>query len=262
MGESLRSKRRKGMRVSTCLVAADLGNLADWAGVLMALLSMVAAWASVWVGVFAVLATTVVAVLAYRTSRKATSIAAEATRIAKQQHLEIVGARDGNARIVARVLVHEVSELPTQLYILHQHCIRALNRGAPTTEEEVGFLERTFRLGEQSLLPGTEKSEDRLHYLPENIGNDLAVLIGYSRTLSANCKTLLSQVKTHTRTNHFPAEIRVFAGSMEQVRSLKEYVEVFSAYCMETAANVRAFSGAEPYDFSKFDLRAGRGERP
>ncbi|MBH1530621.1 hypothetical protein I5T99_16280 [Stenotrophomonas maltophilia] len=261
MGESLRLKREGG-RVGTCLLAADLGNVADWAGVLMALLSMVAAWASVWVGVFAVLATTVVAVLAYRTSRKATSIAAEATRIAKQQHMEIVGARDGNARIVARVLVHEVSELPAQLYILHQHCIRALERGDPKGEGDLAFLERTFRLGEQSLLPGAEKSEDRLHYLPENIGNDLAILIGYSRTLSANCKLLLSQVKTLTRSNHVPAEIKVFAGSMEQVRNLKEYIEKFSAYCMATAADVRSFSGAEPCDFSKFDLRAGTGERP
>ncbi|AWH17310.1 hypothetical protein C1922_08310 [Stenotrophomonas sp. ZAC14D2_NAIMI4_7] len=241
--------------MSTCLLAADLGNAADWAGVLMALLSTIAAWASVGVGVIAVVATTFVAVLAYRTSRQATSIAAEATRIAEQQHLEVVGVRDGNARIVARVLVHEVSGLPMELYILHQHCIEALARGTPKNDEDVAFFERTFQLGARSLLPGTEKSEDRLHYLPEKLGNDLAVLIGYSRTLSDTCQVLLSQVKVRTRPDHVPREIKVFAGSMDQIESLKKYVEKFSAYCMETAANIREFSGAQPHDFSKTDLR-------
>lgn len=241
--------------MSTCLLAADLGNVAEWAGVLMALLSTIAAWASVGVGVVAVVATTIVAILAYRTSRQATSIAAEATRIAEQQHLEVVGIRDGNARIVARVLVHEVSGLPMELYVLHQHCKEVLDRGAPRNDKDIAFLERTFQLGARSLLPGAEKSEDRLHYLPEKLGDDLAVLIGYSRTLSDTCQLLLSQVQVRNRPDHVPAEIRVFAGSMDQIESLKKYVEMFSAYCMETAVSIREFSGAQPHDFSKAELR-------
>lgn len=221
----------------------------------MALLSTIAAWASVGVGVVAVVATTIVAILAYRTSRQATSIAAEATRIAEQQHLEVVGIRDGNARIVARVLVHEVSGLPMELYVLHQHCKEVLDRGAPRNDKDIAFLERTFQLGARSLLPGAEKSEDRLHYLPEKLGDDLAVLIGYSRTLSDTCQLLLSQVQVRNRPDHVPAEIRVFAGSMDQIESLKKYVEMFSAYCMETAVSIREFSGAQPHDFSKAELR-------
>lgn len=60
--------------MTICLLSTDWGNVADWAAVV--------------VGVGAAVATTVVAVLAHRASRRAAEIAEEATRIAGQQHAE------------------------------------------------------------------------------------------------------------------------------------------------------------------------------
>ncbi|MEN5095634.1 hypothetical protein [Stenotrophomonas sp. TWI1409] len=151
--------------MANCLLSTDWGNVADWAAVL--------------VGVGAAVATTVVAVIAQRTSKRATEIAEEATKIAAQQHGEAVALREETARIIGRLLLHEVSRLPVRL-----QCItKALG--------EAGFQSGVINWAaavhaaiadlDVPLLPSAELAEDRIHTLPPGLGADLAYLISHAR---------------------------------------------------------------------------------
>ncbi|MCC8671452.1 hypothetical protein LN461_19140 [Xanthomonas arboricola] len=224
--------------IELCPLEAAWGNFADWAAVV--------------VGVGAAVATTFVAVLAHRTSKRAAEIAEEATKIAAQQHHELIKTREANGKIVGRVLVHEVSQLPVELFALRASCERVLARGLPTTEDEVEFLEKTLRRAAKSLLRGTEQSEDRLHTLPDMIGNELAVLIGYSRSLNELSAELLSFITTKTYANRAPSEVKVFGGTLKHIEYLKNYLEMFSTYCLDVVNELRVYVGAERADLSKF----------
>ncbi|MDV2450642.1 hypothetical protein [Xanthomonas hortorum] len=226
--------------IEFCPLEAAWGNLADWAAVV--------------VGVGAAVATTVVAVLAHRTSKRAAEIAEEATKIAAQQHDEFIKTREANGKIVGRVLVHEVSQLPVELFALRESCKRVLARGLPRTEAEVEFLEKILKRAARSFLRGTEQSEDRLHTLPDTIGNDLAVLIGYNRSLNEMSAELLSFIKINTYANQEPSTVKVFGGKLEQIELLQNYLEKFSTYCVGVVNELRVYVGAEPADFSKFDV--------
>lgn len=228
-----------------CPLAADWGNVADWAAVV--------------IGLGAVVATTVVAVLAQRTSKRATEIAEkaadiaeEATRIAAQQHQEFLSTKDANGQIVGRILVHEVSQLPVELYALRERCKRIIDRGEP--RKEVAQVENLLKSCSKPLLRGTEQSEDRLHTLPDAIRNDLAVLIGYSRSLNSMSSDLMELIKIVTYTDRFPAQEKVFGGSLEQMKILQEYVEKFSRYSLDVVNELRVYIGAERVDLSKFNV--------
>lgn len=153
--------------MAICPLSTDWGNVADWAAVL--------------VGVGAAVATTVVAVLAHRTSKRAAEIAEEATKIAAQQHREAVALREETARIIGRLLLHEVLRLPVRL-----ECVA-------TALDEAGFQPGVMAWAaavhsaiadlDVPLLPSAELAEDRIHTLPPGLGADLAYLISHARDL-------------------------------------------------------------------------------
>ncbi|MEN5425929.1 hypothetical protein ABE522_06100 [Stenotrophomonas pennii] len=227
------------MSFEICPLEAAWGNWAEWVAVLVGL---IAAAGTIWV-----------AWLARNTSERAAAIAEEARKIAQQQHAEAVDMRKANARIVRRLIVHEISELPVNLHILIKRCDRVLEVGVNSERDNV-FLEDTLRSGTLSLLPGTEKSEDRLHNLPEEMGNDLAVLVGYSRTLNAMSSELLQYVKVIKRPSEGFSGLTVYTGDLRLIETYKTYVEKFSRYAIPTAVALRDFTQVEPRDFSQFNV--------
>lgn len=231
------------MSFEVCPLEAAWGNWADWVAVLVGL---VAAAGTIWV-----------AWLARNTSERAAAIAEEARKIAQQQHAEAVDIRKANARIVSRLIVHESSELPVNLHILIKRCDRILKAGVKSERDNV-FLEDTLRSGALSLLPGTEKSESRLHNLPEELGNDLAVIVGYSRTLNAMSTELLQYVKVIKRPCGGSPGLTVFTSDLTLIEAYKTYVERFSRYSIPTAVALRDFTRVEPRDFSQFDVDGSR----
>lgn len=156
------------MAIEFCPFETDWGNVADWAAVL--------------VGIVAAGVTIRVAIIANQTSKEAAAIAKDAKDIAKQQHDEGVQVRNGIARILGRLLVAEVLIAPEKLgavlqgidSILPQGPASAYNRA--TTEWVMSELHQTF-------LPTTEESLERLHNLPDALGNELAQLVGLCRGL-------------------------------------------------------------------------------
>lgn len=211
------------------------------------------AWA-VLTGGLVGLASTAVAILAWRTSGRAAEIAAEAKDIARQQHLEAVRLREANARIIGFLLAHEIGELPVNLFTLRESCKRVLQKGKPADEADVNYLESVVSRGAVSYLPGTEKSVDRLHNLPEDLGNDLAVLVGYNRTLNAMSADILKMIRVIERPYTNPPTIKVFTGNMSVIESFLKYVELFSRQSMPAAGRIRDFIGEEPYDLSAYDV--------
>jgi len=232
----------------------DIGARAEGVGSVVEWISVWIAFGSAVVTFGAAAATVWVALLAHKTSRRAAEIADEAKGIARQQHAEAVQKRESNARIVGRLLVHEISELPINLHILRERCKRVISRGRPSRENDIEFLEDTLRIGISSFMPGAEKSEERLHNLPEAIGNDVAELVGYSRTLNAMSKELLDLIQIRHVENSHPSSIKVFAGDIKDIEALVKYVEKFSRHSMPTVEKMRVFVGAELRDLSRFDV--------
>ncbi|OBR78770.1 hypothetical protein A7D35_02855 [Xanthomonas arboricola] len=192
--------------------------------------------------------------LAHRTSKRATEIADRAAQIAQQQHDEAVNMRAANARIVGRLLLNEISELPQRLHLIHLMSGRLTLRihGQQRLSFAVNNIEQALEESRRPLLPGAEKSESRIHTLPDRLGDDLATLIGYSRTLNATSDALLEDLRVLT--NNQPSEVvqRIYEGRASAINSFRGYVAMACNQSIQVANDFRRFVGLPPYDYSKF----------
>ncbi|OWQ53972.1 hypothetical protein CEE60_09935 [Stenotrophomonas maltophilia] len=195
-----------GMAIVICPLEAAWGNWADWAGVIAGL---AAAGGTIWV-----------ALLARRTSEKSVEIAGQAKEIAQQQHQEAVDLRDAQARILSRRLRHEVVELLSRIAGLLSELDEAVSfEGLPRVENG-GRLMRMLDAASMPLLPGARAVEDRIHNLPDELGSDLAVLIGGDQTLEERIKSIRGRF---SRPN--PQGSWTYAGSSMDFLTLKHHLE-------------------------------------
>ncbi|MBD8643705.1 hypothetical protein IFT63_08895 [Stenotrophomonas sp. CFBP 13724] len=144
-------------------------------------------WTAVVVGLGAAIATTVVAVFAHRTSKRATEIADEATKIAAQQHQETVALRHGTAGILRSLLSVEISLLPPKLGAV-LHTMRKANVGGPGLIADRQDLTWVLTEFQASLMPTAESAQDKLHNFEGEIGKDIADLIGQGRAIADLCR--------------------------------------------------------------------------
>lgn len=247
------------MAIEICPMTAEWGNLADWVAV------VVAAWgalASVVVGAGAAAATVWVALLAHRTSKRATQIAVRATEIAQQQHDEAVNLRLANARIVGRIVFHEVASLPLRIHAIYLLSANAMSTGTGFTPAVVdaGALQTTLQRSRSSLLPASEKSEDRIHTLPNKLGDDLATLIGFSRTLKETSGALLERIEKVPSVHDARIINAVFRGDVTEIYTYREFLVTFSIMSIGFANELRGFIGVPVYDYSKYAIGEGEGE--
>ncbi|WP_155760483.1 hypothetical protein [Stenotrophomonas maltophilia] len=170
------------MVIELCPLAAEVGNLADWAGVA--------------VGFGAAVATIVVAGIAQSTSRKATAIAEEAKGIARMQYDAAEALRRDNARILGRLLLVEVTTLPAVVAALARGWNQAIMLGDGTfgVADPRAFVQ-TLAEATLPFMPAAQAAEDRIHNLPNDLGADLASLIGAGRALN----DLASRMQTKMR---------------------------------------------------------------
>ncbi len=212
-----------------CPLAADWGNVADWAAVV--------------VGFVAAIATTVVAVFAYRTSKRATEIAEEAARIAAQQHDEFLGTKEANGQVVARIVLEEISQLPNHLQELQRLCVHFVAE-VPRTERDVKALNQFVAEWCKPFIPSTEQCADRLHNLPTEIRNELAALIGYSRSLNSSITDIAGSFAVVTDKYRVPAEVMVFRGELAQLKKMQENVDRFSDASLSMGSKLSTYVGA------------------
>lgn len=225
------------MSIEICPLAAEWGNVADWA--------------TVFVGTAAAAATVAVARLAHKTSK-------QAVEIARQQRDEENNEREANARIVAWLVANEVSTLPL---VIQQQYQRATRHMAPGLDPDfsvanvISFADALTR-GLQSFLPSAEKLQDRIHVLPEFLGDDLAILIGKSRSLnemSADLLTLMSLKPLESINDHREA---TFRGGLRAFNAYLAYLRDFSDAAIKFAKSLRRYLNQEPNDFSNRTLPA------
>lgn len=215
------------MAIEFCPLAAEWGNVADWAAVV--------------VGALAAGGTIGVAVSANRTSKRAAAIAEEATKIAAQQHGEAVKLREENARIIGRILLYEVTALPARMAMM----VRDLDTGIDVQNRQIrdgGAMTRALDEAERALLPGAERVEDRIHNLPDSIGADLATLIGGSRTLGELVRKIRDRVIKPTGVN---PRWR-YAGEYSDFQLLLGQLEWLHGISEEFAAEFRKFVAVSP----------------
>lgn len=224
-------------------------------------LSMKAECATFWAGWGVIttaavgVITVLVALLAWLTSRRAALIARQATQIAEQQHKDAVETRLADARILGRLLVHEVSELPTNIFIMHRQLEMPrdwLNRGS--IHEVWEGLDAALSDGVKSMLPGLERVEERIYKLPEELGDSLATLLGYNRTLNDMAYRLAEQIRV------IPAgmantEFRRFTGNPSEILDQQVYLVEMSKWAVSTANALRHFAGEAEGDYSRVALK-------
>lgn len=157
------------MAIEFCPLADEVGNLADWV--------------AVGVGLAGAIGTIAVAFWANRTSKRATDIAEEAKGIARQQHTDYVAQRDGTARILANLLRVEIGALPSKLAMLIRDYDRARASFSASSIAGGATLVNAIREIRDQQLPAAESVFDQLHTLPNQLGADIAALIGMSRGL-------------------------------------------------------------------------------
>lgn len=230
------------MAIEFCPLADDIGNLADWV--------------SVVVGVAAAVATVFVACLAQKTSARATKIAEQAKKIAERQHKDAVATRVADARILGRLLVHEVSELPQNIFIMYHQLEMPRGWLDPGSTHEVwSGLDSALKDGVKSMLPGVERVEDRIHKLPEELGGSLATLVGFNRTLNDMAYRLAEQIQA-IQIGMGYGELRRFTGNPSEIWAQQKYLVEMSKWAIPTANALRKFTGEAEWDYSKFVLES------
>ncbi len=225
-----------------CPLAVDWGNLADWAAVVM--------------GLGAATATVFVAIAANRTSRKAAEIAEQSKGIAQQQHDETVALREGNARVIGRLLLTEIGSLPARLDMICRMLAESLTiEDGPSVRDLVKFR---AALGEAqaNLTPTSVSVLDRIHNLPDLLGADLARLIGNCQALN----TIASRVQNHCSvTSTSPAaggaQLR-YSGDLKELSLLAQHAAECTVMAARFAAEFRLFVGVDAGDYRIMEANA------
>lgn len=167
--------------MAVCPLVVDWGNVADWAAVLA---GVIAAGGTIWV-----------AIAANRTSKRAASIAEEATKIAAQQHGEAVKLREEMARIIGRLLLAEVGSVPARAARIVRSMQRVVEPGAGYSAlTGVENFDRAMFEAGQDLLPTARHVLDKIHNLPDALGADLATFIAACMALRAMAERVEAKV--------------------------------------------------------------------
>lgn len=224
--------------------APDWGNIPDWVSIFVSAFGAIAATV---VGAAAAVGTILVAVLANRTSKRATEIAEEAKGIAKMQHEAAEALRQDNARILGRLLLLELSTLPTIIAAI----ARAWNQAITTADGSIGVGDsRAFVqvLAEAQLpfTPVAHSAEDRIHNLPNDLGAELASLIAAGRALN----DVASRMDTQVRIDGKDQSVG-YAGNQDTLVGLREQLKAVLARSVRFAGKLQTFVGIEPDDYSE-----------
>lgn len=234
------------MAFEFCPPAIGVGTVPEWAAVVVGVWAAAIAAVAAVVGIAGAAATVWVALLAHRTSQRATQIAEKAAQIAQQQHDEAVANREANARIIVSLLMHEVSELPQNIFSQILRCKRRDAEGRPAIQS----FARALEAASGSFLPGAEQLQDRIHNLRDDLGDDLAMLIGYSRTLNQISRDFSPRVKVRVPRSIHEKEETIYTGNPRDVGIFTEYLTLYLDLAIPYANKFRQFAGHKPYDYS------------
>lgn len=227
------------MTIEICPLAADLGNLAEWAAVVV---GFGAAAGTIWV-----------ATVANRTSQKAAEIANDAKAIAKQQHDHGVALQKANAEILGRLLLHEISSLPARLAALRAPIARAVKVDDPVVLiEDRDLLKRVLDDAAYDILTESRGVLERIHDLPDALGPDLATLLGHAGTLRNLAIRIDSRVIEKSRQYLEDVHRFSYIGQPDDFELLESHITFFKDLSVDYANRFRAFVGVPDEDYARF----------
>lgn len=230
------------MAIEFCPLAEEVGNLADWVAVV--------------VGALAAVATTVVAVLAYKTSSRATDIAGEAKLIAEQQHLYLLDQKQGTARILGSLLQMEVTLMPTKLAQLLRDYDDELKLFLEGDVDSGTRLDAVIGELGGDFLPAAESVLNQLHTLPDQLGALIAAVIGMSRDLGDTGKRVRQRFirVNDTRSNFI---VVGYNRNVEDLSVMRGQIRIMLLRSIEMAESFNAFTKAVTATYE--DERAAAG---
>ncbi|WP_282294848.1 hypothetical protein [Stenotrophomonas sp. PS02289] len=232
------------MAIEICPLAADFGNWADWAGVATSAFALIVGTV---VGVATAAGTIGVALLAHKTSERATQISHDAKAIAEKQHSDSVAAKLGAGRILGSLLAIEIRVLPMKIAdALHRYEAAVDFNGLVVAD--ISKFEQVVSELARGFMPAAQGLQEQLHNLPVQLGGDVATLIGMTRELGSTSVLVSSRI---LRKQDEYGDI-VFAGYMTSkldLISLKEQIQAMLAFSVRTATDFNAFAGGEASDY-------------
>lgn len=225
-----------------CPLAAAWGSWADWAAVV--------------VGLGAAIATTVVAVLAHKTSKRAAEIAEEAKFIAQQQHKEAVTHREETARVLGRLLLGEVGSLPGRLDMILRLLTGSLNPVGELGVRDYSKFKASLSEAQAPLMPASLAAQERIHNLPNVLGADLATMLGNCQALN----TIASRVEARSAVafappSHGGARFK-YDGNQGDLVALVQQIAEMTVAAVELATDFRGFVGVREGEYLKIEAYA------
>ncbi len=228
--------------MAICPLAVDWGNAADWAAVV--------------VGLGAAAATVFVAIAANRTSMKAAEIAEQSKGIAQQQHAETVALREGNARVIGRLLLTEIGSLPARLDMIRRMVDQSTTIEGGPSVTNVKMFKAALGEAQADLTPTSVSVLDRIHNLPDVLGADLATLIGNCQALNTiagriqnNCNVTFASPAAGGAKLHY-------GGDLNDLSLLAQHTAESTVMAAHFAAEFRFFVGVDAGDYSVMEKNA------
>ncbi|WP_426805340.1 hypothetical protein [Stenotrophomonas sp. SrG] len=228
------------------MISADWDDIREWLSIFIAAFAAVAATV---VGVAAAIGTILVAVLANRTSMRATQIAEEAKGIAKMQHEAGEALRKANAKILGRLLLLEVSTLPTILAALTRGWTQAITMedGSIGLADPQAFVQILVE-AKLPLTPMARSAEDRIHNLPDDLGAELASLIAACIALN----DIAGRLHTKVRVDGKDGSVG-YAGNQIEMIQFRQQFKAVLARSVRFARELQVFVGIEADRYSEID---------
>ncbi len=228
--------------MAICPLAVDWGNVADWSAVV--------------VGLGAAAATVYVAIAANRTSKKAAEIAEQSKGIAQQQHAETVALREGNARVLGRLLLTEIGSLPARLDMIRRMLDQSMTLKSGPNVIDLPTFKSALSEALADLTPTSISVLDRIHNLPDVLGADLATLIGNCQALN----TIAGRVQKNSGASFAsPAAGGAkfhYNGQLQDLALLAQHTAQSVIMAATFAVDFRLFVGVSPGDYKAMVTKA------
>ncbi|CAD0338903.1 hypothetical protein CFBP498_26260 [Xanthomonas hortorum pv. vitians] len=196
---------------------------------------------------WATVASVGIGVLAWVTSRTA-------VKIARQQYVAALQLREDTARILVRLLMNEVSSLPARVAMT----IRYLNGSVWWANEyrpvSVIVKGQAFKAliaeCQMPMLPIAEQVQERIHNLPKHFGEDLASIVGMSRTLNDSARRVSERLAPIAPMPGNFADEMAYNGNTQDFEILSDNLALLFEMSKQYANEFRALANIELIDFS------------
>lgn len=198
----------------------------------------------------AALASLLVGFFAWQTARRSSKIAERAVEIAANQHREMEIQRVAAGEVLAHLLVVEVGAVPATT-AARRDIVRGLLATAQSTPGQAPALRADLTLALRSVfrenaLASTEQALSRLHNLPDDLAQMLALLLGYNRLIQSSVDAIFARCSDDQEYS-----VVVYSRGLNDWTQLESMLNRFFGQSVECAGALRKFVGFPPASYNE-----------